>query len=320
MAVAQKLNGVVRQINPGWYRDLIPGYWQMLGDLAVGRVKITPESAALILDNHNTRNRKKVESQIALIQRDMDADTFLFSGETIIFDWDRILINGQNRLYACHRSGKAFETLVVVGIDPEVFKVLDQQSRRTVGQILEMAGEVKANNLSSAIKFLAMLTRTGEVSQRILKGTAGLKSAGNLTVHERLEILAEHPTLREAVAYASLNQRQCRMFGSSGLPAALCYLTDFAHRNLAKEFWQGLIDCRIPEGERWQGTSLLLKKLVNNMGDVAKFPIRVIAAYVIKAFNLAAENKACSSLQYQGDREEFPKIHGLKYVDGKIVL
>lgn len=93
-------------------RDLQP-----LGHGLYGKVvTVTPQMAKMWLDLHNTDNfRKPTNSSIDQYAEDMRDGRWQLNGESIVFSDDGVLLNGQNRLYACVRSQANVHINVVVG-------------------------------------------------------------------------------------------------------------------------------------------------------------------------------------------------------------
>ena len=104
-------------------------------------VTITKALATEWLTARNAVNRYKRPSVISQYTRDMAAKRWLLTGETISFDWNGQLINGQHRLQAVVESGQPMQALVVVGLDPAVRTVVDTQSRRSVRDAFSHAGK-----------------------------------------------------------------------------------------------------------------------------------------------------------------------------------
>ena len=93
-------------------------------DPPVKWVDISPELAEEWLGkNHGNRNQR--DHKIIAYTRDIKDGNWLQTGETIKFDTDGRLIDGQHRLEAIHRSGETLRMLVVMGLSPHVQSVLD---------------------------------------------------------------------------------------------------------------------------------------------------------------------------------------------------
>jgi len=116
-------------------------------------VTITPEVAAWIMETYNDGNRPKKPAQIRKYAAAMAANGWGLTGDTIKFSDKGRLRDGQNRLMACVRSGKAFTTHVVFGISDDLFHVMDTGKPRGAADVLSIAGYTNTNNLASAIRW-----------------------------------------------------------------------------------------------------------------------------------------------------------------------
>ncbi len=130
-----------------------------------GVATITPEMAQGWLENHNGKNRKlRQKSTWQRYINDMVNGDWLLTGESIIFDEDGTLVNGQHRLHACVAANRNFDSVVVYGVDPTVaFLAIDQGIGRTSDDYLfityhdhpdpaERLDKFEAKRLSSAAK------------------------------------------------------------------------------------------------------------------------------------------------------------------------
>lgn len=115
-------------------------------------VEFTPELAEHILTNLNYKNRPSKSAKIIQYARDMEADRWLLTGETIAFGSDGLLKDGQNRLAACIRAGASFKTHCMFGIDPLAFAVMDTGANRSHSDILSIMGVRNASKVTSLLK------------------------------------------------------------------------------------------------------------------------------------------------------------------------
>jgi hypothetical protein len=90
---------------------------------------ITPAVAAEYLDQ-NTDNRHLRSRAVDMYTRNMLAGEWKVTGETIKFDRNGRLIDGQHRLAAIIRAEKQQPCLVVRGLEPEVQGVIDTNLHR----------------------------------------------------------------------------------------------------------------------------------------------------------------------------------------------
>ena len=120
-------------------------------------IEIDPETATDILQSRNKGNRPRKPNKIQQFAKDMSADRWGITGDTIKFGTDGRLLDGQNRLAACVRSNRKFITHVVFGIDPSLFGRMDIGKPRNASDILNIAGYKYASTLAAAIRWAYLL-------------------------------------------------------------------------------------------------------------------------------------------------------------------
>ena len=122
-------------------------------------IVITPELAASILNDLNSNNRKRRPAKIRRFADAMKADKFMLTGDTIKFGRSGVLLDGQNRLSSCVRSGVAFKTHVVFGIDDRAFSVIDINAVRNNPDTFQIAGITYPHVAAQAVRWL-MISET----------------------------------------------------------------------------------------------------------------------------------------------------------------
>jgi hypothetical protein len=86
-------------------------------------------------------NRPQSDSTVYEYATSMQAGKWVVNGETIKFDKEGHLFDGQHRLLACMIAGKSFKTYVVRGIvDTRAFATVDVGKLRTHGDIFHLDG------------------------------------------------------------------------------------------------------------------------------------------------------------------------------------
>lgn len=101
---------------------------------------VTPQQAQAWLDEFNTHNRRLRKGWTGQLRTDMEAANWLFTGDTIKFDKNGVLADGQHRLTALAESGKMEWLIVVRGIDPAAQAAIDINSRRMAYDALRLRG------------------------------------------------------------------------------------------------------------------------------------------------------------------------------------
>lgn len=104
------------------------------------------------LDQYNTRNRPISKARVQDYATEMLAGRWHFNGETIQFDRDGVLLNGQHRLLAIVATGLAQTFLIVRGLDPATQVTIDQGTKRLPHEQLIVSGVLADNTMAAAIR------------------------------------------------------------------------------------------------------------------------------------------------------------------------
>lgn len=115
---------------------------------------ITPELAEAYLGK-NTDNRNVRKGNVSKLARDIKNGNYLITGDSIRFDWNGVLVDGQHRLLAIIASGQPVVTLVVRNLNPRVRDVIDAGAKRSAADALGF-NEVSANatTIAAAIRLI----------------------------------------------------------------------------------------------------------------------------------------------------------------------
>lgn len=112
---------------------------------------ITPAIAAEYLKNNET-NRPLSQATVKSYSETMKRGEWLLNGESIDFDWNGNLLNGQHRLQAVVNSGITIQTFVVRNLNPNVYTSYDCGRSRTAGQLIGMQGVPHYNIVAACVK------------------------------------------------------------------------------------------------------------------------------------------------------------------------
>ena len=193
---------------PRPYRD---DFDPSVNDMVV--MRFTPEDARLILETRNTRNRPFRPPSIQNAYDAILAGEWRLNGETLKFDTDGVLQDGQNRLAACVRAGVPLVTWVGTGFPPENYSTIDRGARKTTADDMTLAGERNAVALA-AVTSVDWNWTQGRRDKSLL---ASLARSEELFRH-----LAANPGLRRSVSVIQAARR--------GSPVKLPYrLAAFVH-------------------------------------------------------------------------------------------
>lgn len=93
-------------------------------------VTITPAIAAAWL-KQNKKNRPVRRKHVAFLAGEITAGNWKVNGQSVIIAANEDIIDGQHRLLAVIESGKAIDTLVIYGVQPDAFSTIDTGAVRT---------------------------------------------------------------------------------------------------------------------------------------------------------------------------------------------
>jgi len=119
-------------------------------NLKVKLVLITPEVATNYL-RYNSKNRKVSDKNLLHIAKQMQRGQFLENGESIVFDINGKLTDGQHRLRAIIISGKSFYFFFVTGVAPNAMATFDTGKKRSPADVLQLNGFKNSVRLAGTI-------------------------------------------------------------------------------------------------------------------------------------------------------------------------
>lgn len=148
---------------------------------------------------------------------------WVMNGDTIRFDSDGQLRDGQHRLRMVKHTGIPIEVVVVRDIDPKTFVTMDVGKKRSFGDVLYIEKEDNHSQLAVATSWVWRY-----LNRRLI---------GHLGSYEQLiSVLHDHPQIRDSVSlYKQLNHP----LGEPGYPAitvAMHYLFCRVNATVANNF------------------------------------------------------------------------------------
>lgn len=147
--------------------------------------QIDPDTAARLLEG-NHLNREIGPGLVKKMAADMNAGRWLTNGDSIKFDRNGKLVDGQHRLTAVVESGTTLETFVCGGLAPEIFATLDVGKKRTLKDAMKIDGVPNYSAAAAAIPWIIRLSSADPVKNR----SHGLKPAELLAFyHERADAI-----------------------------------------------------------------------------------------------------------------------------------
>jgi hypothetical protein len=129
-------------------------------EIAEEWIDLTPELAEKFLA-HNTANRSVRERHVETLARDMEAGNWKVTGDSIKFDRNNTLLDGQHRLHAVIRSGVTIRVLLILGLDPSARAVIDTNARRMARDAVGFTGFPKYPGQAAAVARIALAVDLG---------------------------------------------------------------------------------------------------------------------------------------------------------------
>lgn len=264
--------------------------------------RITPMFAEQELERANVGNRSMKRHQVDQIKSDIQKGHWVtLTGESIGYDENDQITNGQNRLQAIANAGEGVDVVVWRNLAPEVKYVIDQGVQRTGADILGFAGQEKyLPMLSTALRIVAAwdaeyLEHSGIKTSRFKPWSKS-----------DLLIMAEkHPGLVDSVAWAASvrSKERCKPIPPAVL-AFLHYETSLIDPNAAEEFWNGYATNDFPNktgDPRW-----MMWKKVSHV-DVTRAHNKVTGIFVFcgfRAWNLWRDGLEAGNMLYYQRKTE----------------
>lgn len=148
-------------------------------------IEVDPAMAeSWLAKNPNNRNiRQPVVQSYA---RDMVSGNWMLNGETLKFDTDGKLIDGQHRLSAVVTADVTVPMVVMRGVDADVMDTVDVGAKRTYADALRLQGEDNTTTLAAVVRRAVMWQRGARTNTGAVRPTA----------REMNTFIAENPQIR----------------------------------------------------------------------------------------------------------------------------
>lgn len=233
----------------------------------------------------NTCNRPLQAHNIRYIADEMLNERWIFNGDTIVFDWDNILRQGQHRLHGILKAGATHEFLVVRGIDPAAFSTMDCGKGRNGSDALSLIGETNTKTRASALTWIEKYYTMVEEGNFALTGIRK-KVSPTLT----LELNNKYSDFNSII-----DKRQNRL-GCNVINSVSNYIFSKIDSQLASEFHE-----KVVHGENLSSRDpefLLRNRLIANQVSKSKLSNEYIFALFIKAWNAKRSGVTLKTLRH----------------------
>jgi hypothetical protein len=123
--------------------------------VTIDREFITPETASAWLER-NKMNRNESSTEVARYAGEMLGETWYDIGDTIKWDTNEILADGQHRLEAIVRTNKGQHLWVARGLDPKARIAIDDGRSRKFADDLQMNMVPSSTRIESLVRKIMM--------------------------------------------------------------------------------------------------------------------------------------------------------------------
>lgn len=264
-------------------------------------VTVTRDMAWFWLNNSNNENRFVQQQTVHKYARRMLTSKWSTTGETIKFDPNGNLLDGQHRIWAFLETGlDEMEFLVMYGVPREAQVHMDTQAPRTPAHTLQMRGIADGRLIAASIKLINQYEGgavPGASSWRFAPDNEDVLVASN-----------SRPALRVSADFVA-SEPGFKAFGKPSAMVFAHYVTTTLNPVKAKEFWTRLLEADY----RGQGDPImrLRERLLIAKATRQGAPnTSAICAMIFKAWNAYIRNRSIGPLHWSqnGEKpEKFPK-------------
>ena len=253
---------------------------------------ITPTMARNYLEN-NTRNRKINNQTVKRYAVDMKSGNWKLNGETIVFDVDNVLKQGQHRLLACIKADTPFKTVVVRGVDNDTFDTIDTGHGRNMSDMFSAANIANATELMQVLsKYYGLKISKGALSAKGDMNITARGKYGNKNILGRETYIADKEYYDDIIVWMkSIKKSHKELIKSLRLSAgdiAGCVVfrnKDKGHDiEICKDFFEEL--CHVNTKEEHPYINSLRDVLLKNNMAVTRMTPRAMQSYIAKAWNM----------------------------------
>lgn len=284
--------------------------------MTVAIENITPEIAADWLKNNLENQRAVNPSRVALYRNTMQLGNWLITGESIIFDQDDKLLNGQHRLHGCVDSKQTLKKQVIVrGIDRMAFHAMDTGAPRIAADVLTIAGhgmpQMRFAKTLATVAQYGILYGRGNTPTSIggkIGGDGEQRRSSVVTHMDILQFVEKNPTAKNSTKIVLESQG----FKKSLLKSSMLAWAHYQGRKLDPALADALVNA-IHTGESLKtGDPFLILRelLVEEQAARNKVHRADVLAGVIKCWNAKRNKERIGRIGqvFKHDWDKFPRF------------
>lgn len=208
-------------------------------------VDVTPAQANVWLEECNTKNRRMNLGHVQRMVNLMQKGQWMCNGDTVCFDWNGVLVDGQHRLAAIAKSGNTETCIIVRNLDPKVIMTKDMEMKpRNLSDLLSMDGIKDASCCSSIITRFVGLRNNMCVLVTNGGGFGGMQLNRDATIWDKYDLYYQYKDLMDGFVLLAnkFYKKRTSFFGKSEIGAVYAYLVIDKNYDEEKitEFWSQL--------------------------------------------------------------------------------
>lgn len=295
--------GATRPLNTGDGVNMALAKRKTISEMEI--MLVTPELAQEWLENTKFNNRHIVDRLVNKIARDIKSNKWVYDGNSIKFDKDDNLIDGQHRLWAILKSDMNVQCLIIRGLDDRAKNIIDTGKSRTNSDVLHFNGFINTASLANACR-LAIGYRKNSGN---LYDWAGGSAKANCSTSEILNEAQENTKLVSSLQDV-ISKKFTKKFMGIGTAAFCHYIFTKKDKLMADEFFYLLekgID--LPEGHpvlALRNCLTLRDHLTSKLAKGGNYRSAYLIALVIKAWNVFRDGRRDIKRLKFGDDEQYP--------------
>lgn len=267
---------------------------------------VTPEMAADILTNHNLNNRNVSKSHVKVLLQNMKTNAWRFNGDSIRFDENGNLIDGQHRLNALKEYGQPLPMLLISGFDEQTIRTIDQEIKpRNLGDLFKMNGVANSNAVAGVInRYFAMRMASSFLNSERSghSGISGQTFKNSGTIEDKYnEYFSQQTFYDDTVAYALSCYRKTRMLRPSEIGGVYTFLYFVKHHS--DDEIRGFFNRLCFTETDINVINLLRDLFVRDFASKNPMTSANKSAYLTKAWNYYIKGKDVKVLSYNKNTE-----------------
>src|SRR5690625_96763 len=265
-------------------------------------ITVTPRLAKQLLEQ-NTGNRKISAVNLERVKASMTRNEWVMNGEAIKIAQSGKILDGQHRLQAAVDTDTTFPTLIVYGLDNIAQDTMDTGKRRTLADVLQIAGYKNTTNLASIVQSIIRSER-----HSIRHATTNSATKYPVTNRQAIDRLEREPSLEDLPGIVRGTTKYGMTVRVAGL---LFYVFSKIDAEDAQDFFEKF---ESGAGLERGNPILTLRNQLLTMKQEARGAVNpsYMAALIIKAWNKYRDGESAHMLKFRvggANPERFPEPH-----------